>query len=86
MKVPVIKELFYNKYKSIVSSVPDECFLDDSMCSSMLEKYGGAKKPNTGQSLLRKYRSNVGEIHTFALHFPGIKSNAAMADEGTRGC
>jgi len=43
--------------------------------------------------LLRKYKTYVGEIRKFALHFPGIKSmsklpsgtTAAIADEGTRG-
>ena len=40
----------------------------------MMEKYGGAKKPNTGRSLLHKYKTYVGEIHKFALHFTGIKS------------
>ncbi len=29
---------------------------------SMLEKYARAKKPNTGQSMLRKYKKDVGEI------------------------
>jgi hypothetical protein len=44
----------------------------------MLEKYGGAKKPNTGCSVLRKYKTYVGEICKFALHFPGIKSMSKL--------
>jgi hypothetical protein len=57
MKIPVMEELFYNKYLRIVRSIPDERFARIELRSSMLEKYGGAKKPNTGCSLLHKYKT-----------------------------
>jgi len=57
MKIPVMEELFYNKYVRIVHSIPDERFACIELRSSMLEKYGGAKKPNTGCSLLHKYKT-----------------------------
>jgi hypothetical protein len=44
------------------------------VCESMLEKYVGAKKPNTGRSLLHKYKKDVRDICKFGLHFLGIKS------------
>ncbi len=78
MKIPVMEELFYNKYVRIMRLIPDERFARIELCSSMLEKYGGAKKPNTGCSLLRKYKTYVGEIRKFALHFPGIKSTSKL--------
>ena len=43
MKVPVMEELFYNKYLRIVRSIPDERFACIELHSMMLEKYGGAK-------------------------------------------
>ncbi len=46
MKIPVMEELFYNNYMRIVSSIPDERFACIELRSSMLEKYGGAKKPS----------------------------------------
>ena len=57
MKIPVMEELFYNKYVRIVHSIPGEHFACIKLHSSMLEKYGGAKKPNTGCRLLRKYKT-----------------------------
>ena len=78
MKIPVMEELFYNKYVRIVHSIPGEHFACIKLHSSMLEKYGGAKKPNTGCSLLRKYKTYVGDIRKFALHFPGIKSMSKL--------
>jgi len=78
MKLSVMEELFYNKYLRIMCSIPDEHFSRIELRSSMLEKYGGAKKPNTGKSLLRKYKTYVGEIRKFALHFPGIKSMSKL--------
>ena len=84
MKIPVMEELFYNKYLRIVRSIPDERFARIELRSSMLEKYGGAKKPNTGKSLLRKYKTYVGEIRKFALHFPGIKSMSKLPSGTTQ--
>ena len=84
MKIPVMEELFYNKYLRIVRSIPDERFARIELRSSMLEKYGGAKKPNTGKSLLRKYKTYVGEIRKFALHFPGIKTMSKLPSGTTQ--
>ncbi len=42
MKIPVMEDLFYNKYVRIMRSIPDEHFARIELCSSMLEKYGGA--------------------------------------------
>jgi len=78
MKIPVMEELFYNKHMRIVRSIPEERFARIELHSSMLEKYGGAKKPNTGRSLLHKYKTYVGDIRKFALHFPGIKSMSKL--------
>ena len=84
MKIPVMEELFFKKYLRIVRSIPDERFARIELRSSMLEKYGGAKKPNTGKSLLRKYKTYVGEIRKFALHFPGIKSMSKLPSGTTQ--
>ena len=40
MKIPVMEELFYNKYVRIVRSIPDERFARIELCSSMLEIMG----------------------------------------------
>ncbi len=84
MKIPVMEELFYNKYMRIVRSIPDERFARINLCLSMLEMYGGAKKPNTGCSLLHKYKTYVGVICKFALHFPGIKSMSKLPSVTTQ--
>jgi hypothetical protein len=84
MKIPVMEELFFKKYSRIVRSIPDERFARLELRSSMLEKYGGAKKANTGKSLLRKYKTYVGEIRKFALHFPGIKSMSKLPSGTTQ--
>jgi hypothetical protein len=84
MKIPVMEELFFTKYLRIVRSIPDERFARIELRSSMLEKYGGAKKPNTGKSLLRKYKTYVGEIRKFALHFPGIKTMSKLPSGTTQ--
>ena len=62
MKVPQMKELFYNKCMSVVCSIPDDQFIDKSVQLNMLERYAGAKKLNTGRSLLHKYKANITEI------------------------
>jgi hypothetical protein len=84
MKIPVMEELFFTKYLRIVRSIPDERFARIELRSSMLEMYGGAKKPNTGRSLLRKYKTYVGAIRKFALHFPGIKSMSKLPSGTTQ--
>jgi hypothetical protein len=84
MKIPVMEELFYSKYLRIVRSIPDEHFAHIELRSTMLEMYGGAKKPNTGRSLLRKYKTYVGKIRKFALHFPGIKSMSKLPSGTTQ--
>jgi hypothetical protein len=84
MKIPVMEELIYNKYMRIVRSIHDERFARIELRSTMLEKYGGAKKPTTGCSLLRRYKTYVGEIRKFALHFPGIKSMSKLPSGTTQ--
>jgi hypothetical protein len=84
MTIPVMEELFHNKYLCIMRSIPDEHFAHIELRSSMLEMYGGAKKPNTGRSLLRKYKTYNGAIHKFALHFPGIKSMSKLPSGTTQ--
>jgi len=68
----------------MVRLIPDKLFARIELRSSMLEKYGGAKKPNTGHSLLHKYTTCVGEIRKFALHFPGIKSMSKLPSGTTQ--
>ncbi len=84
MKIPVMEELFYDKYMHIMRSIPDERFAHIELRSSMLEMYGGAKKPNTGCSLLRKYKTYVGAIRKFAFHFPRIKSMSKLPSGTTQ--
>ena len=74
MKVPQMEELFYSKYMAVVRSIPADRFIDESVQNSMLERYAGAKKVNTGRSLFRKYKTHTTEIRKFGLNFPGIKS------------
>jgi len=74
MKVPQMEELFFSKYMAVVRSIPDDRFIDESVRNSMLERYAGAKKVNTGRSLFRKYKTHTTEIRKFGLNFPGIKS------------
>ena len=74
MKVPQMEELFYSKYMAVVRSIPADQFIDESVRNSMLERYVGAKKVNTGRSLFRKYKTHTTEIRKFGLNFPEIKS------------
>jgi hypothetical protein len=84
MKIADMEVLFFNKCVALVRSIPNDLFLDDSVHVSMLEKYVGAKKPNTGWSLLHKYKKDVGEICKFGHHFPGIKCMSKLLSGTTQ--
>ncbi len=74
MKVPQMEDMFFSKYMAVMQSIPANRFIDESVRNSMLERYAGAKKVNTGWSLFRKYKTHTTEIRKFGLNFPGIKS------------
>ncbi len=74
MKVPQMEEMFFSKYMAVLRSIPDDRFIDKSVQNSILERYAGAKKINTGRSLFRKYKTHTTEIRKFGLNFAGIKS------------
>ena len=74
MKVPQMEEMFFSKYMAAMRSIPDDQFINESVQNSILERYAGAKKINTGCSLFRKYKAHTTEIRKFGLNFPGIKS------------
>jgi hypothetical protein len=74
MKVPQMEDMFSSKYTAVVRPIPANQFIDESVQNSMLERYTGAKKVNTGRSLFRKYKTHTTEIRKFGLNFSGIKS------------
>jgi hypothetical protein len=74
MKVPQMEDMFFSKYMAVVRSIPADRFIDKSVRNSMVERYAGAKKVNTGRSLFRTYKTHTTEIRKFGLNFPGIKS------------
>jgi hypothetical protein len=84
MKMSDMDIMFNNKYVPIVRLIPDDCFVGNSVCLSMLEKFMGAKKPNTGWSLLHMYKKNVGDIYKFGLCIPGIKSLSELPSGTTQ--
>ncbi len=59
MKVPRMEDMFFSKYMAVVRSILADRFIVESVQSSILERYVGAKKVNTGRSLLRKYKTHT---------------------------
>jgi hypothetical protein len=60
MKVPQMEEMFFSKYMAAVRSIPDDQFINESVQNSILERYAGAKKINSGCSLFRnKYKAHT---------------------------
>jgi hypothetical protein len=79
-----MEDMFFSKYMAVVRSIPNDRFIDKSARNSMLERYVGAKKINTGWSLFHKYKTHTTKIRKLGLHFPGIKSMNKLASGTTQ--
>ena len=57
----------------IVNDIEDDQFVEEALSrENMLQKYKGAKKDHTAQSLWRKYEQGLTLLRTFAKRIPRV--------------
>jgi hypothetical protein len=78
MKKDKKEKAFFTKYVSIIDEIEDEEFKYASVRNNMHQRYKGAKKDNNGQSLWRKYETELTNLHSFAKKIPGIGNLAKL--------
>ncbi len=66
MKKDKKEKAFFAKYVSIIDEIEDEEFEDALVRNNMRQRYKGAKKDNNGQSLWRKYKTELTNLRSFA--------------------
>ena len=59
---------------SILNEIDDDMFVHKNFRINMRQKYKNTKKENSGQSLWRKYETELTEIRNFAKKIPGVGS------------
>ena len=73
MKKYIKDRAFFTKYLAIVNEIEDDQFVDKALSrENMLQRYKGAKKDDTVQSLWRQYEQELTLLRTFAKKIPGI--------------
>ena len=84
MKKDIKERAFFAKYISIVNEIEDDQFVNEALVrENMLQRYKGAKKNHTAQSLLRKYEQELTLLRTFAKKILGI-GNLAELPSGSK--
>jgi hypothetical protein len=78
MKKDKKEKAFLTKYVSIIDEIEDKKFEDDLVRNNMRRRYKGAKKDNNGQSLWRKYKTELTNLRGFAKKNPGIGNLAEL--------
>ena len=68
------ESVFFQRYMSILDEIDDDMFVHENIRANMRIKYKNAKKENSGQSLWRKYETELTEIRNFAKKIPGVGS------------
>ena len=71
MKKEKKESVFFQRYMSILDEIDDDMFVHENIRVNMRIKYKNAKKENSGQSLWRKYETELTEIRNFAKKIPG---------------
>ena len=74
MKKEKKESVFFQRYMSILDEIDDDMFVHENIRVNMRIKYKNAKKENSGQSLWRKYETELTEIRNFAKKIPGVGS------------
>ena len=83
MKKDRKERAFFAKYLSIVNEMDDEQFNDEeTVRESIRQRYKGAKKDNSAQSVWRKYETELTGLRTFAKKNPGT-GNLAVLPSGS---
>jgi hypothetical protein len=76
---------FIAKYLSIVDEIEDDHFEEkESVRENMRQRYKGANKDTSVQSLWRKYEAELTCLRTFAKIFPGIGNLAELPSGSTQ--
>jgi hypothetical protein len=85
MKKNKKEKAFFAKYVSIIDEIEDEEFENEAIYSNMRQRYKGAKKDNNGQSLWRKYETELTKLRSFAKknRILGIAGNLAELLSGS---
>ena len=69
----------------IVNDIEDDQFVEEALSrENMLQKYKGAKKDHTAQSLWRKYEQELTLLWTFAKRIPGIGNLVELPSGSTQ--
>ena len=85
MKKDIKERAFFAKYISIVNEVEDDQFVNKALVrENMRQRYKGAKKDHTAQSLWRKYEQELTLLRTFAKKIPGIGNLAELPSGSTQ--
>jgi hypothetical protein len=66
MKKDKTEKAFLAKYVSIIDEIEDKEFKDESVRTNMRQRYKGAKKDISGQSLWWNYESELTNLWSFA--------------------
>ena len=74
MKKEKKESVFFQRYMNILDEIDDDMFVHENIRINMRQKYKNAKKENSGQSLWRKYETELTEIRNFAKKIPGVGS------------
>lgn len=78
MKKEKKESVYFQKYMSILDEIEDDLFVGEGVRDNMRIKYKNAKKENSGQSLWRKYETELTEIRNFAKKLPGVGNLSAL--------
>jgi hypothetical protein len=84
MKKDKKENAFFTKYVSINDEIQDEEFEDALVRNNMRQRYKGAKKDNNGQSLWRKYKTELTDLCSLAKKIPGIGNLAELPNGSTQ--
>jgi hypothetical protein len=72
MKKEKKESVFFQRYVNILDEIDDDMFIHENIRINMRQKYKNAKKENSGQSLWRKYETELTEIRNFSKKIPGV--------------
>jgi hypothetical protein len=74
-----------SEYLNIICEILDDNFGGPSVHQAMLIAYKGARKKELdGGQMLRYYKDQLNELHTFAYKFPGVRSISELPSRTTQ--
>jgi hypothetical protein len=84
MKKDKEEKAFLAKYVSIIDEIEDKEFEDALVRNNICRRYNGAMKDNNGQSLWRKYKTELTDLRGFAEKNPGIGNLVELPSGSTQ--